>query len=228
MARHLTRSARRVLEALAAAEGARTVAELAGRSRPHRPIQLRLEELRRRRLVRSVSAWELTPAGRTHLSVLVDRSRTRWMDGLPRPYPLPSSTELLSAMADGQVPEHHPHVTILRAAFLLGRFDKWCNLDSVTAADGDSGSEVVGHMGISYEDYLEAVWEPLVASVEAAAPYVEGIGELVAAVADAWRRAGYGEPTLARQDTVYQACRAYDSRARPDYPTLTCPLGVVW
>jgi hypothetical protein len=99
---------------------------------------------------------------------------------------LPTTRELFDAMS-GAVPEDHPSITILRAAFMLATIGEWMSaLDSVVTDDGDSGSEVLWALG--FDDYIEFTRRHLVDRITTEIPDHPEIGPLIEQVACAWRQ----------------------------------------
>ncbi|WP_433195822.1 hypothetical protein ACQP1G_42465 [Nocardia sp. CA-107356] len=110
--------------------------------------------------------------------------------------PLPTVGELVAAMS-GDVPDDHPAGQILRAGFLLATTDDWVLPDRVVTDQGDTGSQVLWHVGVF--DMGDLVRADLIDRINRAAARGD-IGPAVDKLARAWweyrRTTRYSESPL--------------------------------
>ncbi|GAB2717978.1 hypothetical protein [Nocardia thraciensis] len=59
----------------------------------------------------------------------------------------PTASELVDAML-GILPEQHPALDVLRAAFALANFRDWYTPDDLFTLSGEPGSEILGRLGL--------------------------------------------------------------------------------
>lgn len=110
----------------------------------------------------------------------------------PEPTRLPSSAELMAALA-GHVPRHHPHARLLYAVFLLANQVAWINTDSVVSREGIDGSAIIAELGVrNFEESARETLLQVIASTTADDP---NVADYVTLLVNAYTNSGVPSAT---------------------------------
>ncbi|WP_024800632.1 glycosyltransferase [Nocardia sp. BMG51109] len=128
----------------------------------------------------------------------------------------PPLDDVLAAF-DGRVPTQHPHVTILRAAWLLATLPGWMNPHSMTTLEAESGGEALIAVGLPH--LTTTVREALTDRIAVAANDSDDLAEAIdrlAAIRNHIRRLSPHSPP----EQITAAVQAFND-ARKTYTDLT-------
>ncbi|GAB2730373.1 hypothetical protein [Nocardia thraciensis] len=126
----------------------------------------------------------------------------------------PTASELADAML-GILPDEHPALDVLSAAFALANFRDWFTPDDLFTICGEPGSEILNRLGLG-DRWMRA---QLAARIDEAVPEVSGIGDAVVAFTLAWRTWHYETNSCDMADDCPEARDLI--RARSAYTDLT-------